>query len=151
MQAWRLCRTAQRALDGEGARLFGGRWNTPGVPVIYASESLSLAALEYLIHLDVAEEAPDLVALEIEIPDNAAVQEVLAADLPEHWARTVEPRACKILGDGWLGSGSSLLLRVPAAPVPEEHNILLNPGHSGFGRVKVVRERPFQFDPRLLA
>lgn len=151
MRVYRICRIAHRELDGEGALLYGGRWNSPGRPVVYTSSSLSLAALEYLIHIE-AEDAPsDLVALIIDLPDDSTIESVDAAALPRDWEKTAEPQACKEIGDRWVRERRSLLLRVPAAPVPEEPNLLINPQHREARRVRTVAERPFFFDPRLLA
>ena len=150
MRLYRICRAAHRTLDGEGARLWGGRWNSLGLPVVYASTSLALAALEYLVHVSVEDVPADLVALTIELPDAAESETVNVAELPAGWERTPEPQVCKDVGDAWLDAGRTMALRVPAAPVPEEANVLLNPRHPAAGDVRVVAERPFFFDPRLL-
>lgn len=150
MRLYRICRAAHRALDGEGARLYGGRWNSPGRPVVYASSTLSLAALEYLVHVDVDLVPTDLVAITLELPDDAAVETVDVAALPAGWQHASEPAACKALGDAWLGAARAVALRVPAAPVPEEWNVLLDPRHADMARVRVVGERAFGFDPRLV-
>ena len=151
MRVHRICRAPFRALDGEGARLYGGRWNSAGRPVVYASSALSLAALEYLVHLDPADAPDDLVALTIDVPDDAPSEGVNAADLPAGWAQSPEAAACRAIGDRWAADGRTLVLRVPSAPVPEEWNVLLNPRHPEMSRVRVVAERAFGFDPRLVA
>ena len=150
MRLYRLCRAPFRALDGEGARLYGGRWNSPGRPVVYASTTLSLAALEYLIHVDAADAPSDLVALTVELPDEVDVERVEAAGLPAGWEQAPEPQACKDIGDAWLVAGRALALRVPSAPIPEEENVLLDVRHPDAQRVRIVAERPFFYDPRLL-
>ena len=150
MRLYRICRAAHRALDGEGARLWGGRWNEPGRPVVYASSTLSLAALEYLVHVDPDLVPTDLVALTLELPDDVATETIDAAALPAGWAHVPEPAACRALGDAWLRAARTVALRVPAAPVPEEWNVLLDPRHPDIARVAVVAERPFAFDPRLV-
>lgn len=150
MRVYRLCRVAHRELDGEGARLYGGRWNTPGRPVVYTSTSLALAALEYLVHVDPADVPADIVALTIHVPDDAATDRVVATDLPAGWEQLAEPPACRDAGDAWLEAGRTLALRVPSAPVPEEENVLLNVRHPAMARVRVVAERAFFFDPRLI-
>ena len=149
MRLYRLCRSAHRALDGEGARLYGGRWNSPGRAVIYTSRTLSLAALEYLVHLDPAFAPADLVAMTLEVPD-AAVTALDPARLPRGWRTLPAPPACAALGDSWLAGDHSLALAVPSAIVPLEWNVLLDPRHRGIGSVRVIGEEPFQFDPRLL-
>jgi RES domain-containing protein len=150
MDCHRICRRAQRELDGEGARLHGGRWNNPGTPVVYASSTLALAALEYLTHLDSSEAPGDLVALRIHIPDDVRVATVELPSLPRRWHRYPAPAACRSVGDAWLRASDTAVLRVPAAPVFEEWNILLNPLHWDFQRVRQVAERRFRFDERLI-
>ena len=151
MYVYRLCRASFKALDGEGARLSGGRWNSPGRPVVYASSTLALAALEYLVHLDPADAPADLVALTIEIPDALPVQTVDVTSLPAGWAEATGSTACQKIGDAWLAAGALAVLRVPAAPSPEDSNVLVNPLHTATGNLATVAERPFTFDPRLLA
>lgn len=150
MVVFRICRRPFRALDGEGARLWGGRWNTPGTPVVYAASSLSLAAVEYLVHLDADTTPADLVAMSIELPDETAHRRVTAQSLPSDWARMAEHPACQALGDAWLRDGTSLALRVPSAVIPDEENVLLNPAHPDASGLRVREERPFSFDPRLV-
>lgn len=150
MECHRICRQAHRALDGEGARLYGGRWNSAGHPAVYASSTLALAALEYLIHLESAEAPHDLVAIRIAVPDDLPVTEVRLRSLPARWQRYPAPEACRTIGDAWLAAGKTAILRVPAAPVPEEWNTLLNPRHRDFERITQVAKRRFHFDQRLV-
>lgn len=150
MHAWRITRAAYQALDGEGARLNGGRWNSEGVAVVYLSSTLSLAALEYLVHVDIEDAPSDLVALKLFIPDDCLVEEVDVVSLPKDWSTTPNAAACLRRGDEWIRAGSSLLLRVPSAVVPEEMNVLLNPAHADAERIAVSLTRPFSFDSRLL-
>lgn len=150
MRAWRLTRTAHQQLDGEGARLYGGRWNSEGVAVVYLSSSLSLAALEYLVHIDIEDVPSDLVAIEVEIPEDASIQEVDPASLPSDWNRVPDHPSSVEAGDAWIAKAESLVLRVPSAVVPIESNLLLNPRHPGSGSARVVRSLPFGFDRRLL-
>jgi RES domain-containing protein len=150
MYVFRLCRAGFKALDGEGARLYGGRWNSPGRPVIYTSSTLALAALEYLVHVEPADAPADLVALTIEIPDALPVQTVAVSSLPKGWAKATGSTACQDIGDAWLAAGACSLLRVPAAPIPEDANVLVNPLHPAAAKIAIVSERPFTFDPRLL-
>jgi RES domain-containing protein len=150
VRTWRICRAAHQGLDGEGARLHGGRWTSEGVPAVYTSSSLSLAALEYLAHVDVADAPDDLVAMAIQVPDDAGEQTVGPDNLPQGWNRLPDHPACTALGDAWAADGTALLLRVPSAVVPEESNVLINPRHPRAHEVAVVSARPFAFDPRLL-
>lgn len=150
MRLWRITRRAFQALDGEGARLFGGRWNSEGVPVVYTSSTLSLAALEYLVHVQIEDVPADLVSLEIDVPDDVRAEQVHTFDVPEDWNQVEDHPACAALGDVWAAEASALILRVPSAIIPHEQNVLLNPRHPEMGRVRVTAVREFAFDPRLL-
>jgi RES domain-containing protein len=151
VRLYRICRRAHRKLDGEGARLYGGCWNSPGRAVVYTSSTLSLAALEYLIHVDPEDVPSDLVAQTIEVPDDLVIDSTSSATLRPGWDRTPAPQLCKDIGDGWVTEGRACGLRVPSAAVREESNVLLSPRHADAGRVRVVAERVFSYDPRLLS
>ena len=143
MILYRLARAPFRALDGEGARRFGGRWTSPGRPAIYAAASAGLAVLEVLVHLDLP---PDLIPrdyrlLRIELPADAPAETLARAP--------ADDRDRRRLGDGFLERGEALALRVPSVIVPGEHNAILNPRHRAMGGVRLVADHPFQFDPRL--
>lgn len=150
MIAWRICRAPFAPLDGEGARLFGGRWNSEGVPVVYAASSLSLAALEYLVHVDPGQVPRDLIAMGIEVPDGFGADRVVVDDLPVGWNALSEHVACITAGDAWTDAGSAPVLCVPSAVVPEEENVLVNLRHAGASAIRVLSVRPFAFDSRLL-
>lgn len=150
MRVWRISRREYQALDGDGARLFGGRWNFEGVPVVYTSSTLSLAALEYLVHVQIEDVPDDLVSIEIDVPDDAEVEQVALFDLPGDWNQVEDHPACTELGNGWSAEARSLALRVPSAIIPHEENVLLNPRHPDMARVSVAAVRDFAFDPRLL-
>ena len=149
MIVWRLARLAHVKLDGEGARLAGGRWNTRGRPAVYTSSRLSLAALELLVHTDVPLVPPDLVACEIEIPDTIAIESVELADLPKEWRRPGDP-TCQSIGNSWLAEERTAVLRVPSAVVPEESNYIINPSHPAAKAIEIIGRRKFDFDSRLL-
>ena len=150
MRLWRLTRVAHAALDGEGARLHGARWSSPGHPVVYAASHLSLAALEYLVHIDPEDAPDDLVALRLDVPDGATETVCEATALPAGWRETPPPPRCQAIGDEWAGRGEHLLLRIPSVLVPEETNVLLNPAHAEAASVRVSWSRPFAYDVRLL-
>jgi RES domain-containing protein len=149
MELWRLCRRRHAAFDGEGARLAGGRWNRKGDAVVYASESLSLAALELLVHCDPALLPADLVALRAEVPESVAIRRVHEKDLPRGWRAYPPPPNLAEIGAAWIAAGDTAVLTVPSCLVPRERNALLNPAHGDFRRIRVGRSEPFSFDPRL--
>lgn len=150
MRVWRLCRRKHAAFDGEGARLAGGRWNRRGTAVVYVSETLSLAALEYLVHLDLALAPDDLVSVPADIPDTLPVARLEAADLPRGWRRYPAPEALARLGADWAAARRTAVLFVPSAVVPQERNLILNPAHPDFPKIRVGAPGRFSFDPRLL-
>jgi RES domain-containing protein len=150
MLLFRLSRRVHPPLDGEGARLYGGRWNSPGVAVVYAASHLSLAVLELLVHADPDTLPADLVSYAIDVPDDLPAERVEAGALPADWREVPDHPACRELGDAWARSARVPLLAVPSAVVPEETNWLLNPRHAAAARARVARVRPFAFDARLV-
>jgi len=143
VRLWRLARRPFVAIDGEGARLYGGRWNQPGLAVVYCAINLSLAVLEVLVHLDVElrEFPSDYVKIPIEIPRSVKLDRI--DRLPKDLADTIE------IGSRWFQAAKTVGLLVPSIVVPEERNLLLNPSHRDFPRLQVRDARPFRFDPRL--
>jgi RES domain-containing protein len=150
VRVWRITRALVRTLDGEGARRIGGRWNSPGVAVVFTATHLSLAALEYLVHIDIDEVPDDLVALGIEVPEDAGERHLTAETLPANWQMMLHSEECRAIGDAWAKSQESPLLRVPSIVIPEEDNLIINPAHPRAAEVRIVSERPFSYDPRLL-
>ena len=148
--AWRIVKRkhAKTAFTGEGARLFGGRWNSPGVAVVYTAQSQSLAALEIVAHLDSPALLANYVVFEVTFEESMSAR-LDPSHLPKNW-RTAQPSAeIRAKGDAWVVSQSSLVLRVPSAIVPAEHHYLLNPKHPAFSRIRIGKPRPFHFDLRL--
>lgn len=151
MQVWRLCRArhAHTAFDGEGARLYGGRWNHKGLPMVYTSATLSLAALEVLVHHRVPLPPFEFVALAAEIPARLKIETIRAQELPTDWQTDPAPIELQDMGSEWLQRASSLVLAVPSAIVATEFNYLINLRHPDFGRLKIHPPTPFSFDGRL--
>lgn len=150
MRVWRLARARYPALNGDGARRYGGRWNAPGIPIVYAASHLSLAALELLVHVDPEDVPDDLTAFEIEVPDDAPVERLDPTALPSEWHRALDCPACREVGRRWMAEQRTLALVVPSAVVPSEANVLLNPAHPAAARLCIISTAPFAFDPRLL-
>jgi RES domain-containing protein len=147
MRAWRIAAARFAGLDGRGAELYGGRWNSPGRPLVYAASALSLAMLELLARLPTGEVPADYVAIALEIPDEAPVEAVGPEDVPG-WDAP-DRAASRAYGDRWLGEGRTLALLVPALAVPQERNVLLNPRHPWMGRVRAAEPVPVIWDRRL--
>ncbi len=151
MRSFRLCRTADPAYDGEGARRAGGRWNSKGTRVLYMSENRALAVLEILVHLSA--ELPDKYLLgAAEITDDISFEQLAPEDLPAAWA-TVDPGsqlATRRLGDEWVVSRRSAVLAVPSV-ILGNGNYVLTPAHPDFGRIVFAKPVPFRsVDVRLL-
>ena len=151
MRIWRLChqRFAASAFDGEGARLYGGRWNHKGLPLVYCSATLSLAVLEVLVHHRVAIPPQDFVAVPAELPARLKITTLTMNDLPAAWQQDPAPAHLQELGSDWLRNASSVALAVPSVLVPQEYNYLLNPRHQDFARLVIGQPEPFPFDARL--
>jgi RES domain-containing protein len=150
----RVYRIAKRQiiqdLTGKGARLYGGRWNRKGTPVVYSSESRSLATVEYLVHIPPSIIPPDVCMAELEIPGPDSVEPVPMESLPPDWRDFPAPEELASLGEAWIRGGNSPVLRVPSAVVKNEWNYLLNPRHPLFGSIRVMAIEDWLFDPRLL-
>jgi RES domain-containing protein len=149
MIVWRLCRAihAAGAFSGEGARRYGGRWNSRGVPMVYCSSSLALAAIELFVHLDPTQAPSDLVAISATLPEGEPARSITQEELPQDW--WTDLAATRGLGDAWIGSGSSLALRVPAVPIRAEWNLLVSPLHPRMVEVRIDPPQPFVFDARM--
>jgi RES domain-containing protein len=150
LSAWRITKQkhAKSAFSGEGARIYGGRWNSPGTAMIYTAQSQALAVLEMLIHLDSPELLKRYSLFEVEM-DLLYVAELDLSNLPRNWRANPTPAGVRAIGDDWVASRRSVALRVPSALVPAESTFLLNPQHPDFSKLCIGKAVPFQFDPRL--
>jgi len=150
----RLFRIAKKRfiedLTGEGARLYGGRWNKRGSNVLYTSESRSLATVEYLVHLPISILANDVCIAEIEVQDNVGIQTVEIGQLPSFWMTYPAFPELAAIGEKWKKESSDLILKVPSVVVKNEWNYLLNPNHPEFHDVKIISIEEYIFDQRLL-
>jgi RES domain-containing protein len=146
--AWRLvkARHSASAFDGEGARLHGGRWSSPGTRIVYTAESPSLAVLEVLVHLQATAPLAAYVMFEVAVSEDLI--ETLARP-PAGWRRLPAPDATRRVGDAWAHAGRSAVLSVPSVVSPGERLLLLNPAHPGFRHVRIGKPQPFPLDPRL--
>lgn len=149
MRVWRICLRRYRVFDGQGARHYGGRWNHAGTPIVYTSGSLSLAALELFVYVDIDMAPTRLAAIAADIPEDLETETIDAGKLPKNWRTYPAPEALKNLGTAWAARRTSAILAIPSAVIPEEHNYLLNPRHSDFSQIHVHEPIPFRFDPRM--
>lgn len=150
LTVWRLvtARFAENAFSGEGARLYGGRWNSKGVPMVYTAASQSLAVLEMLV-----QDQPlraRYVMIPATIPGNLKIERVSTDELPGDWRRPESRDRLQAMGSGWVRRKSAAVLAVPSAIIPAEFNYLLDPLHPAFARIEIGEPQEFVTDLRLL-
>jgi RES domain-containing protein len=147
---WRIttARRARTAFSGEGARLYGGRWNPKGVPLVYCAESRALAMLEMLVQDEPLRAR--YVAIPATLPDGMAIERVDRAKLPSDWRALRRAADLRTIGAAWAESKRTAVLAVPSAVLPEETNYLLNPLHTEFKRVRMGKPSTLVTDVRLL-
>lgn len=147
---WRIvtARLAKAAFTGEGARLYGGRWNPKGVPLVYTAESQALAVLEILVQDEPLRAR--YVLISAHIPDDLALDRITVDQLPPDW-RSPEARGeLQKHGADWVQGGTRAVLAVPSAVIPAETNYLLNPEHPDFARIGIGEPLELVTDLRLL-
>jgi RES domain-containing protein len=150
LSVWRITTTAfaRLALSGEGARLYGGRWNPKDVPIVYTAASQSLAMLEMLI-----QDQPlraHYVFIEARIPSGLSIDRVRVDQLPPDWREIRARGKLQAIGAEWARSRNTAVLAVPSAIVPAESNYLLNPVHPDFKRIKIGKPTTVETYLRLL-
>ena len=150
IKLFRICSSEHiNDISGTGARIYGGRWNHPGYPVVYTSSSRSLAALEFLVHVPMALAPQNLSIVEINIQKNVTRELIAENQLPANWRDYPALEQLANIGTNWIKSKSSLLLEIPSAVVGKEMNILINPLHPDIKHVNVATKEKFFFDSRL--
>lgn len=149
-RAWRIVKTrfAADAFSEEGARLYGGRWNSPGIAMVYTAGSISLATLELLVHLNNTSVLPSFSICPVEF-DDSLVALLDLATLPPDWSQSPAPTSLQTIGDDWISRASSVVLRVPSAVIENENNYLINPAHTDFKKLVIGTMEALKLDPRL--
>lgn len=141
---------ASTCFDGEGARLFGGRWNSKGKRVVYTSASESLAILETLVHLNSHEILAKMFCMRTACFDSKFCEILDPSTLPLGWNDDMVISATKNIGDKWITEARSAVLSVPSTISLAEQNYLLNPNHEDFPKIILEPEQDFVFSKRLL-
>lgn len=134
-------------ISGTGAKLYGGRWNTAGIPVLYSTENISLSVLEILVRTNINLIPLHYYLLKIELPDNAAINTINKNKLKKEWKTDIG--YTQWIGNEFLKSNKSLVLKIPSAIVDEEHNFIINTEHIEFKKMKITSSKKFSFDKRL--
>lgn len=141
----------EETLQGIGASLSSGfRWNSINTRLVYTADSRALSTLEVSVHLDLTEDLPnDRFIVEIEIPDEILIMEVELEDLPNDWDSKPPSISTQTIGDDFVLENEAAVLKVPSSIISQEYNYLINPLHSDIKKIKVIKQYPFKFDPRL--
>lgn len=141
MKIYRIAKTQYISdLSGEGARLYGGRWNKAGYSMLYFSSFLSLSVLELLVHTDYQFIDDNFKYIEVELPDDLVIPNVSQPLLKQDWRQSPPPILTQNYGTNWLTSNKSVALSVPSAVLPSERNILLNPNHPDFKSINIIKK-----------
>ena len=146
----RICGEAHNDdISGTGSKLFGGRWNSKGIPMLYASEHISLSVLEMLVHNHFKDFSVPLSLLKISLPETTPINDIKLTKLKSDWQDDIS--YTKFMGNEFVKSTAQLILRVPSAVITEEFNLLINPLHKDFKKIKIVDVKTFRTDKRLFS
>lgn len=137
-------------LSGKGAAIKGGRWNSIGVEMIYTAANRSLAMAEVAVHFTLATVPDDYVMMTIQIPDNISAHKISERELPANWNQFPHPPTTQKIGDSFILSNQHCILWIPSVVTQGDYNILINPAHREFAKIKVIQTEPFPFDHRIL-
>lgn len=148
MIAYRICNSVYKDdISGTGSKITGGRWNSVGIPVLYLSEHVSLSVLEMLVNNQFIDFAVSLSLLTISLPEKIEIAQVRLGKLKDGWQEDFS--YTRFMGNEFIKTANSLVLKVPSAVVSEEHNFLINPLHTDFKKVKILKMKSFRTDKRL--
>ncbi len=132
------------AFDGEGARLYGGRWNSKGVSVVYTSDSLALCSLEIFVHLPSYTLLADYLYMTVMFDSDLVIEAILM----DGWDERPISKVSQAIGDQWVKEGLSAILSVPSVIIPDGLNYLININHPDFKKIEIGKPQPLTFDPR---
>lgn len=150
MEVFRVCRTKwSKDFSGEGARLFGGRWNRKGTPCIYTASSRSLAILEYSVNISLDDIPRSMSLVTIRIPDTHLL--LKTENLPGNWKDVPAPSSTREFGNALLLEKKHLIIRLPSAVIPQEYNYLINPMHPALKQCEVTCVEDLAYDVRIKA
>jgi RES domain-containing protein len=142
---------SKNPLNGEGSFRFGARWSSPGTRIAYTAEHLSLAMIEYFVHIDASDPPKDLVIVAADIPDGVSRKVLDPRQLPTNWRQVPAPPTLAGIGNTFAAERKSAILVLPSALVPSESNWLIDPHHAEFVEITVQPPEPFQYDARFFA
>lgn len=150
MEVYRLSREKfAGTLSGKGAAIKGARWNSVGVEIIYTAANRSLAMAEVAVHFTLATLPIDYMMITIFIPDNISLQKLSITDLPVDWNTFPHPTTTQAIGDKFISANKYCILQIPSAVTQGDYNLLINPNHPDFKRIKIIVTEKFPFDKRI--
>jgi len=150
MEAFRLSREKYAStLSGKGAAIRGARWNSVGVEIIYTASNRSLAMAEVAVHLTLATIPDDYLILTIYLPDDISLQKLTEKDLPPDWNTFPHPASTQAIGNKFIAENKYCVLQIPSVVTKGDYNLLINPHHSEFSKIKTVETEKFPFDRRI--
>jgi len=150
MQVFRLHRKKYKVeLSGKGASKIGARWNSKGTEIVYTAQNRALAMAEVVVHLSLATMPKDFMMLEINIPDDVKIKTIKNNDLPLKWNVFPFHTNTQKIGDEFIQENKYCCIKIPSVVVKGEFNILINPNHKDFKKIKIVNSTDFIFDSRL--
>lgn len=138
-------------LTGKGAELYGGRWNSRGVAMLYTSQSRALAFAEIAMHIPIGIIPKDYSLVSIKLPDSVSIKKFPENGLPTDWRSNPHSSSTQQIGDDFIFESKFLLMQVPSAVVPGDFNFLINPKHTGISKVQIINVEPFEFDSRFVS
>jgi RES domain-containing protein len=150
MEAYRLSREVYAStLSGKGAALKGARWNSIGVEIIYTASNRSLAMAEVAVHFTLATLPTDYMMVTIHVPDDISLQKLNVSDLPADWNTFPHPSTTQAIGDQFIADNKFCVLQIQSAVTQGDYNLLINPNHPDFKRIKIIDKDKFPFDKRI--
>lgn len=143
MRFWRISEFAD--LSGDGGKLYPGRWNLRGVPIVYCADHPSTALLEILVHLNPNRMPQNYQLIEVILDEELAVT---TPELRHGWEG--DEGHSQFIGYKFITENKNALMRVPSVIMPQAFNYLINPAHSDSAKIKVGQIWRYPFDSRLL-
>jgi RES domain-containing protein len=152
MEVFRLSREKYAdTLSGKGAAIKGARWNSVGVEMIYTAGNRSLAMAEIAVHFTLATLPADYVMTTIYIPDDVSLQKLNIKNLPKDWNAFPHPTSTQAIGDKFIADCKYCVLKIPSVVTQGDFNLLINPNHSDFPKIKIIVIEKFPFDKRIFS
>ena len=150
MEAYRLSREKFASpLSGKGAAIKGARWNSIGVELIYSASNRSLAMAEVAVHFTLATLPSDYQMMTLFLPDDVSTKKLHESDLPTDWNTFPHPSSTQTIGDRFVSENKYCVLQIPSAVTQGDYNLLINPNHPDFSKIKIISMDKFPFDKRI--